>query len=87
MYDGRYQGVPAATLNEFLRKPPTPTAAEQSSSSSSSSSKDLVGVRLGIMRAWFDDCAPAVRDVAWAAVAALVARGASVVDVVRCAFV
>lgn len=71
LYDGGYLGVPEAVLSEYLKPRSSP------------GSKDLAGIRLGVMHEWFDDCEPAVRDAAWAGFAALVARGATVVDVVR----
>jgi len=73
MYDGNFNGVPKAILNQFLQPAPKGPGGE---------TRDLVGVKLGVMREWFDDCDSSVREVAWAGFAQLVARGATVVDVV-----
>ncbi|KAF8066373.1 hypothetical protein HT031_002697 [Scenedesmus sp. PABB004] len=43
--------------------------------------RPLEGLRLGVMREWADDCAPGVRDVVRAALAALEGAGAAVVEV------
>ena len=73
MYDGNYLGTPTSTLSAFLHVPPTTYTP----------AKPLAGVKVGIVKDWFNDCTAEVQEASWAAVANMVALGATSQEIVR----